>query len=280
MQTRTVAAALFASSIVGLVAVFGGGAAAQSEECLAGPKGPTPAGGHWYYRVDRATHRNCWYLKDDGAGGAKPDPASAQAGADEAPAAEAATEPAQPAVSPTSAEAHAELVTPRPRKPRTDTKTDAAKPVAAKPVDSGPAAKSDGSGAIAEAPRDGAQLVKVSDATAPATDGANSAAPAPNAAPPDAQAAPPENSPTGAAPSAPPPAADALRDGTATQGTVVSAAPKARGDGGIGPLRMFLGLALIGAGLSIMLACLVFHLMYGTIAFPEQGEAGQLTDLL
>jgi hypothetical protein len=36
--------------------------AKTADSCLSGPKGPVPAGGHWYYRVDRATKRNCWYI--------------------------------------------------------------------------------------------------------------------------------------------------------------------------------------------------------------------------
>jgi len=33
-----------------------------ADSCLSGPKNAPPAGGHWYYRVDRATKRNCWYV--------------------------------------------------------------------------------------------------------------------------------------------------------------------------------------------------------------------------
>jgi hypothetical protein len=36
--------------------------AARGEDCLAGPNAPAPPGSHWYYRVDRAAHRKCWYL--------------------------------------------------------------------------------------------------------------------------------------------------------------------------------------------------------------------------
>ena len=32
--------------------------------CLLGPSASVPPGGHWYYRVDRANKRNCWYLGD------------------------------------------------------------------------------------------------------------------------------------------------------------------------------------------------------------------------
>ena len=75
------------------------------------------------------------------------------------------------------------------------------------------------------------------------------------------------------------PATDAPGEASVMQVALPAPAPAAR-EVAIGPLRMFLGLALIGGGLSVMLACLVFHLMYGTITFPRQGEAGQLTDLL
>ena len=35
------------------------------DNCLSAPKGATPANGHWYYRIDRATKRNCWYIKNE-----------------------------------------------------------------------------------------------------------------------------------------------------------------------------------------------------------------------
>jgi hypothetical protein len=34
-----------------------------ADECLSGPKGAAPKGSHWYYRVDRATRKNCWYVR-------------------------------------------------------------------------------------------------------------------------------------------------------------------------------------------------------------------------
>ena len=40
-------------------------AAAAADECLAGPKGTAPQGGHWYYRIERGTKRHCWYLGDE-----------------------------------------------------------------------------------------------------------------------------------------------------------------------------------------------------------------------
>ena len=33
-----------------------------ADDCLAGPNAAAPQGSDWYYRVDRATHRECWYL--------------------------------------------------------------------------------------------------------------------------------------------------------------------------------------------------------------------------
>ena len=41
-------------------------AAPAAEECLAKPKGPAPAGKHWYYQTNRAVQRKCWYLDDEG----------------------------------------------------------------------------------------------------------------------------------------------------------------------------------------------------------------------
>jgi hypothetical protein len=36
--------------------------ASRAEDCLAGPNAQAPQGSHWYYRLDRATHRKCWYI--------------------------------------------------------------------------------------------------------------------------------------------------------------------------------------------------------------------------
>jgi hypothetical protein len=35
-------------------------------ECLSGPKGDTPQGKHWYYRIEHPSKRHCWYLGDEG----------------------------------------------------------------------------------------------------------------------------------------------------------------------------------------------------------------------
>jgi hypothetical protein len=39
---------------------------AKGDDCRAKPDGTSPAGLHWYYRVDRANNRHCWYLHQQG----------------------------------------------------------------------------------------------------------------------------------------------------------------------------------------------------------------------
>lgn len=53
------AASIFAVSI----SVTSGRAA---DECLRAPNATAPKGSHWYYRIDRATKRHCWYLGAQG----------------------------------------------------------------------------------------------------------------------------------------------------------------------------------------------------------------------
>jgi hypothetical protein len=36
---------------------------ARAEDCLAAPNSPAPQGTHWYYRLDWATQRKCWYTR-------------------------------------------------------------------------------------------------------------------------------------------------------------------------------------------------------------------------
>src|SRR6516165_235603 len=33
-----------------------------AEACKASPGGAAPKGMHWYYRINRATNKHCWYL--------------------------------------------------------------------------------------------------------------------------------------------------------------------------------------------------------------------------
>jgi hypothetical protein len=41
-------------------------AQAAADECLSKPGSTAPRGSHWFYRVDRATGRHCWYLGAEG----------------------------------------------------------------------------------------------------------------------------------------------------------------------------------------------------------------------
>src|SRR6516165_8916122 len=42
-------------------------ASRAADDCLLKPNAAAPPGSHWYYRVDRATQRECWYLGAEGA---------------------------------------------------------------------------------------------------------------------------------------------------------------------------------------------------------------------
>jgi hypothetical protein len=37
-----------------------------ADECITKPNGTAPQGSHWYYRIDRATRKQCWYLGAEG----------------------------------------------------------------------------------------------------------------------------------------------------------------------------------------------------------------------
>jgi hypothetical protein len=64
-RTAKFVSALVASFLAGApLTTASYGAANPADECLSGPKAQTPQGGHWYYRIDRATKRHCWYLAD------------------------------------------------------------------------------------------------------------------------------------------------------------------------------------------------------------------------
>ena len=76
-RTAKFLSALFAGIIAGapLSAVSQNAPATQStqdsananDDCLGSPKGATPQGQHWFYRVERGTKRQCWYLREEGA---------------------------------------------------------------------------------------------------------------------------------------------------------------------------------------------------------------------
>jgi hypothetical protein len=58
-----VSVGIVASAPIAMIPLSASGAV---EECLTTPKDETPAGKHWYYRSERGTKRQCWYLRDEG----------------------------------------------------------------------------------------------------------------------------------------------------------------------------------------------------------------------
>ncbi|MBX9709901.1 MAG: hypothetical protein K2X60_02605 [Xanthobacteraceae bacterium] len=76
---------------------------AFADECLSGPKGTTPGGKHWYYRIDRATKKHCWYVREEG--GKTRKVASAKPVVETAAQEDSAARPLEPSV----ADARAEL---------------------------------------------------------------------------------------------------------------------------------------------------------------------------
>jgi hypothetical protein len=66
-RTAKFASAKFAGFLAGvLLAVTAHGAARAADDCLTAPNDETPGGRHWYYRIDHATKRHCWYLREEG----------------------------------------------------------------------------------------------------------------------------------------------------------------------------------------------------------------------
>lgn len=107
MTTRTrqfagLASAIVLGSLAGLLALQPTALHAAGE-CLSGPKGAAPKGSHWYYRVDRATKKNCWYVR----AGGKAVPSANSSAALPLPQAEA---PLQPSVANARAEADSVIV--------------------------------------------------------------------------------------------------------------------------------------------------------------------------
>jgi len=105
-------AALFASILAGanLTSVTDIRAQAAADNCLTTPKDKTPAGSHWYYRLERGTKRQCWYLRDENDKTARAAPQETSADeTTESAAAEPAAPPPRPVVRKSVANAHAEF---------------------------------------------------------------------------------------------------------------------------------------------------------------------------
>jgi hypothetical protein len=74
------------------------GVSRAADTCLSGPKGAAPKGSHWYYRIDHATKRNCWYVRAEGG-------QAASANSSVTPAVPPAETPLRPSVANARAEA-------------------------------------------------------------------------------------------------------------------------------------------------------------------------------
>jgi hypothetical protein len=65
-RTAKFVSVIFASILAGIpLATVSRGATPAADDCLSGPKDAAPNGSHWYYRIDHATKRHCWYLKGE-----------------------------------------------------------------------------------------------------------------------------------------------------------------------------------------------------------------------
>ena len=68
MQNRTAkfVSTIFASLLAGIpLTTVSHSAVPAADDCLSGPKGQARQGSHWYYRVDRASKRHCWYIGEE-----------------------------------------------------------------------------------------------------------------------------------------------------------------------------------------------------------------------
>jgi hypothetical protein len=104
-RTAKFVLAVFASLLAGVpLTTISHSAVPAADECLSGPKkAETPPGGHWYYRVDRATKRHCWFVAEERGKPAR------SARPNSSPAAKPASPVAETAMQGSIADAHAEL---------------------------------------------------------------------------------------------------------------------------------------------------------------------------
>jgi hypothetical protein len=57
---------LVATLLTSTVCIAAPANTARGDDCLAAPNSAAPSGSHWYYRLDRATQRKCWYMRPAG----------------------------------------------------------------------------------------------------------------------------------------------------------------------------------------------------------------------
>ena len=68
-QRMTLFVSAILAIVIAAVALTARTSVAQlaADECITKPNSTPPQGSHWYYRLDRATRRQCWYLGAEGA---------------------------------------------------------------------------------------------------------------------------------------------------------------------------------------------------------------------
>ena len=66
-QCRRIALSVMLVFVLAGVVLTGRASSAETDECISKPNAPAPQGGHWYYRTDRTSKRQCWYLGEEGA---------------------------------------------------------------------------------------------------------------------------------------------------------------------------------------------------------------------
>jgi hypothetical protein len=54
------------AGVIATVVAFNPDHARGADDCLVEPNRDPPEGRHWFYHVDRANNRKCWYLGDAG----------------------------------------------------------------------------------------------------------------------------------------------------------------------------------------------------------------------
>jgi hypothetical protein len=110
-RTAKFVSAIFASVLAGIaLSTTSYGATPAADDCLSGPKDQAPQGSHWYYRIDRATKRHCWYLRGERETVSQ---ITAPNASPAAPAAKPVAPNTGPAMQRSIADAHAELNSPQ-----------------------------------------------------------------------------------------------------------------------------------------------------------------------
>ncbi|MDR3466045.1 MAG: hypothetical protein P4M07_08890, partial [Xanthobacteraceae bacterium] len=77
---------------------------------------------------------------------------------------------------------------------------------------------------------------------------------------------------------APAPVDAALNDAELAPSAGQTTGLAARNDDVNGPMRVFLGLLLIGAGVCVLAGCAVFHFLYGGVRLPIDAAGDRITD--